>query len=149
MKLPKTLFVVLALAALIIACTFTTTRTNRDEDRDAAEKVTNKLFEDLKNKNYDAAYSLFSDSVWVNTPKEKLKELFVYSDNKLGAMQKDSLADWKSRIVGGTTNSADYQLIYKNHYEKGTAEVNIVLTGEKGKIKILGYHINSEQFLAK
>jgi len=149
MRTPKTLFGALALITIIAACTFTTTRTNRDEDRDAAEKVTNKLFEDLKSKNYDAAYSLFSDSVWVNTPKEKLKELFVYSDNKLGVMQNDSLADWKSRIISGTTNSADYQLIYKNHYEKGTAEVNIVLTQEKGKIKILGYHINSDQFLAK
>ncbi|HVV54472.1 MAG TPA: hypothetical protein VHC47_04080 [Mucilaginibacter sp.] len=145
----KTLFGTLALAALLTACTFTTSRTNSEEDRNAAEKVANKLFEILKAKNYDASYSLFSDSLWVNTKKETLKTLFTYSYDKLGDMQSDSLADWQTRIVSGTTNSADYQLIYKNHYQKGMAEVDIVLTGEKGRIKILGYHIKSDQFLAK
>ena len=149
MKIPKTLFGVIVLAAVITACTFTTSRLNREEDRDAAEKVANKFFDLLKAKNYDATYSLFSDSVWVNTKKEKLKALFTYSYDKLGDMQSDSLASWQTHIVSGTTNSADYQLIYKNRYQKGMADINIVLTGEKGKIKILGYHINSEQFLAK
>lgn len=139
----------LVLTASLIACTFTSTSTNNEKDKDAAEKVAKKLFELLKNKNYDAADTLFSDSMWVVSTKEKLKKLFVYSDNKLGDMRSDSLADWNTRITSGTTNSAEYQLIYKNHYQKGIADINIVLTQEKGKIKILGYHINSDAFLAK
>jgi len=149
MKTPKTLFGVLTLAAFITACTFTSTRLNREEDRDAAEKVANKLFELLKTKNYDATFSLFSDSLWVNTTKDKLKTVFTYSDGKLGDMQSDSLSGWQTKVVSGTAPSAQYELVYQNQYQKGTAKVDIVLTQEKGKIKILGYHINSDSFLAK
>ncbi|HZX57630.1 MAG TPA: hypothetical protein VFE54_02855 [Mucilaginibacter sp.] len=149
MKKPKTLLSLMTVVVLITACVYTSTRTNSDEDKAAAQKVVSKLFELLKSKNYDATYSLFSDSLWVNTKKEKLKDLFIYSYNKLGDMQSDSLAQWQTQVVSGTTYSAKYQFIYKNRFQKGTAEVNILLIGEKGKVKILGYHINSDQFLAK
>jgi hypothetical protein len=139
----------MAITALINACVYTSTRNNSDEDKAAAEKVVSKLFDLLKAKNYDATYSLFSDSLWVNTKKEKLKDLYTYTDNKLGDIQSDSLAKWQTRVTSGTTYSARYEFIYYNHYQKGTAEVSILLAGEKGKIKILGYHVNSDQFLAK
>jgi len=149
MRIPKTLLTVLALAAFITACTFTSTRLNQEEDRNAAEKVAKKLFELLKTKNYDTAYTLFSDSLWANTTKDKLKTVFTYSDGKLGDMKNDSLASWQTKVVSGTAPSAQYELVYQNQYEKGPAKVEILLTQEKGKIKILGYHINSDLFLAK
>jgi len=128
MKTPKTLFAVLGLAIFITACTFTSTRLNREEDRDAAEKVTKRLFDLLKTKDYDATYSLFSDSLWKSSTKDKLKTVYTYSDGKLGDMKSDSLASWQTKVVTGTAPSAQYELIYQNQYQKGTAKVEILLT---------------------
>jgi hypothetical protein len=151
MKTFKTLILsFFLLISAITGCTFTTSRLNREEDKAAAEKVTKKLFGLLKAKNYDATFNLYSDSLWVNTTKEKLKNIYSYTDGKLGDMKSDSLASWQTKVVSGTDPWAKYELIYQNQYEKGPAVVEIVLIKEPdGKIKILGYHVKSDLFLAK
>lgn len=150
MKSPKTLFIAFALCMFASACTFTTTRLNREEDKAAAENVAKKFFGYLKSKDYDATLKLCSDSLWVNTTKENLKNVYTYSDDKLGDLKSDSLVKWQTKVVSGTDPWARYELIYKNHYQNGPADVDILLTKESnGEIRILGYHINSALFLKK
>ncbi|MGZ3926441.1 MAG: hypothetical protein ACXVJG_05735 [Mucilaginibacter sp.] len=149
MKIVKFFSIVLFLTALS-ACVFTTTYTNRDEDKKDAEKVTNKLFDYLKNKNYDATYGLYSKDFWEVTSKIKMKDLYTFTQDKLGDLESTSLSEWETKVVSGTDPSAQYALLYKNKYKKYPAEVTIRLIKDPdGKIRILEYKINSNGFLAK
>jgi hypothetical protein len=60
------------------------------------------------------------------------------------------VSQWETRIITGTNPSADYQFLYKNQYQKYLAEVTIRLTKDTdGKVRIIGYHINSDGFFVK
>jgi hypothetical protein len=147
----KTLSSLFFLFTIVLAgCVYSMTYNNREQDKADAEKVTTKLFEYLKSKNYDATYSLYSDSLWLNTPKQSIKKIYTYSDDKLGNLQSTSIEKWQTKVITGTKPSGEYEFIYKNKYERDTAQVNVVLVKEHdGKIRIIGYHINSQAFLAK
>jgi hypothetical protein len=148
MKLPKPALVVCLL--LISACTFTSSYINREVDKSEAEQVTNQLFLYLKNKNYDATYSLYSKEFWSVTDKEKLMKLYSYTQDKLGDLEDTNLSEWETKVVTGTTSSGDYAFLYKNKYQKDTAEVTIKLTKDPDhKVRIVAFHINSGAFLAK
>src|ERR1700761_2685767 len=95
MKIAKTLFIPgILLLAIVTGCVFTSTYSNREEDKADAEKVTHKLFEYLKSKDYDGACSLFSKEFYTVTPKDSLKGMFTMVQNDLGDLQQDSLAQW-------------------------------------------------------
>ena len=135
---------------VFVGCVYSMTYNDREEDKAEAEKVTNQLFTYLKSKNYDATYSLYSDSLWVYTSKEKMKKIYTYSDDKLANLQSTSIEKWQTRVITGTSPSGVYEFLYKNKYEKDTAEVHLILIKEHdGKIRIKSYYINSQAFLAK
>jgi hypothetical protein len=150
MKHPKLLSVLVLLVVVAGGCVFSTTYSNRAQDKQEAEKVNNLLFDDLKSKNYDAAYKLFSKDFFAATNKEKLSNIFTFTQDKLGNLKTAEVSQWETRIITGTNPSADYQFVYKNRYQKYPAEVTIRLTKETGgKLKIIGYHISSDGFFVK
>ncbi len=143
MKTPKTLFVSgMLFIALLMGCSFNATYLNRPEDKTDAEAVTNLLFLDLQNKNYDSAYSLFSDEFYKVTPKDKLKKIFTAIQNEQGDLQEVNLKECNTKIVTGTNPSADYFLIYRNKHQKNYLLDSIHLVRENGgKLKIAFFHV--------
>jgi N-acetyl-gamma-glutamylphosphate reductase len=148
MQTLKRLFLPGILLALFISgCTFTTSRTNRDEDKKDAEKVINKFYDLIKSKKYDATHDLFSSKFWEVTSVKKMDTIFTATQNKLGDLVTIHLDDWATKVVAGTDPSADYRLIYKNHHQKSNAIESFTLTKEDdGKIRIISYNINSDGF---
>ncbi|HEX3387044.1 MAG TPA: hypothetical protein VHS53_17710, partial [Mucilaginibacter sp.] len=123
-------------------CVFTTTYTNREQDKAAAEKVSNQLFKYLKDKNYEAASGLFSKEFYSVTPKNKLKGMFAEIQNDLGDLKTDSLAECNTKVITGTDQSSEYFLIYKNHHKKHDGVDSIRMLKEAdGKIRIVFFHV--------
>jgi hypothetical protein len=140
--------VILCIAVLFASgCNFTSTFTNNIEDRKDAEKVTNKLYELIKKKDYEATTVLFSKLFFDASSKEKLFEIFSATNVKLGSLEKTEIEQWETKRVEGTNPSANYALQYNNRYKNYSATETIRLTREKdGAIKIISYNINSDGF---
>ena len=139
-------FIILLL--LFYSCNFNSTYLNREEDKKDAEKVANKYYDLIKAKNFEGTYGLFGDEFWKVTSKEKLKELFIATQEKLGKLDTTKLDHWETRIVKGTDPSSEYVLYYLNKYQKYPAEETLrLLKNEQGEIKILAFHINSDGFM--
>ena len=140
MKTLSSLFILFTIVAA--GCVYTMTYTNRPEDKTDAEAVTNLLFLDLQSKNYDAAYSLFSDEFYKVTPKDKLKEIFTTIQSEQGDLLEVNLKECNTKIVTGTDPSADYFLIYRNKHQKNYCLDSIHLVKENGgKLKIAFFHV--------
>lgn len=143
----RTLVIVCIATLVVNGCSFNSTFTNSIEDRKDAEKVTNKLYELIKKKDYEATTVLFSKSFFEASDKEKLFEIFNATNVKLGSLEKTEIGQWETQRVEGTDPSANYALQYNNQYTNYQATETIRLTREKdGEIKIISYNINSDGF---
>jgi hypothetical protein len=130
------------------SCNFNSTNLNREEDKQVGEKIMNTFFDDIKKHDYNATFALYSDKFWEVTSRDKMKQIYEMTTKKLGALTNTSVDKWETRIVKGTNSSAEYLYQYKNTYEKGEALETVRLVEEEGgKIKILAYNINSDNFL--
>src|SRR5579864_7852670 len=109
MKRSKILSILILLVVFASGCVFSSTYLNRDQDKQDAEKINNQLFDDLKSKNYNAAYKLFSKDFFVATNKKKLSNIFTFTQDKLGDLKSAEISQWETRVIAGTNPSADYQ----------------------------------------
>jgi len=133
---------------LLNSCNFNSTYLNREEDKNDAEKIANQYYNFIKAKNYEATYGLFNNEFWKVTSKEKLKELFIATQNKLGGLDTITLDHWETKIVKGTNPSSEYVLYYLNKYQKYTAKETLrLIKNESDKIQIIAFNVNSEGFM--
>ena len=147
MKFPKHLSFVAVLLLPLSACTFNMTYTNRAADKEAAQKVTNMLFLDLENKDYNSADLLFSKAFYKTTSKQKLNDIFTMTVDNLGDIQAPTLSECQTKVVSGTNSSGEYAVFYNVRYRYYNGQVSIHLTKDAdGNIQIDGYHIKSEGF---
>lgn len=142
--------IILALLTLSImtSCHYNSQYLNREEDKNEAEQVTNKLYDFLKSKNYEGTNDLFSKKFFEVTDKEKLLKIYAMTNEKLGDLITTEVESWETKVVKGSNPSSNYVLVYKNKYERFEARETITLTKEEdGQIRILGYNINSDGFI--
>lgn len=145
MRTPKLSPLIIALCLILPACEFNMTYTNRQIDKEAAEKVTNLLLLNLESKDYAAADTLFSKEFFKSGSKKKLNDIFQMSVDKLGEIQDTNLDDWGTKVVSGTNSSGEYAFLYNVRYQYYNGQVAIHLIKDPdGKIRIDGYHIKSE-----
>jgi hypothetical protein len=144
----STIFLFVFLLICTSGCVFTSSRLNREEDKQDAEKVTNKFYSMIRSKNYDSGYDLFSDKFWAVTSVKRMNALYTATQKKCGDLVSIKLGDWQTKVVSGTDPSAEYQLTYNNHYQKYDAKESFILMkDDDGKIRIINYNINSDAFL--
>jgi hypothetical protein len=147
MRTPKLSPLIIALRLILAACEFNMTYTNRQIDKEAAEKVTNLLLLNLESKDYAAADTLFSKGFFKSWSKKKLNNIFQMSVDKLGEIQDTNLDDWGTKVVSGTNFSGEYAFLYNVRYQYYSGQVAIHLIKDPdGKIRVDGYHIKSEGF---
>jgi hypothetical protein len=133
---------------LFTACHFNSQFVNRNEDIQEAEKVTDKFYELKKVKKFKETTDLFSNDFYNVTDTSKLIKILTMTTEKLGNLMEVKIDQSNSVIISGTDPSSKYNFIYKNKYEKFEATETITLIKESdGKIKIIGYNINSDGFL--
>jgi len=128
---------------LIVSCSFNQTFTNRESDKDDAQKITQKLYwELLYGSNKDKIYELFSDKFFEVTDKDKLDELILSAQQESGVIKEYNLEHWETLVVKGSNASSQYLLTYDVVRESGTTKETFSMLKEDGIIKIVGYHIN-------
>lgn len=132
---------------LIFGCQFNSQYINREEDKKVAEEVATEFFMLLNEKNYEAASRLFSKEFYKVSTREKLMEIFLASENKLGKLKNLELNQWETKRVEGSNPSSHYQLLYHTYHEKYNAQQALGMVRENDSIKILSYRIDSEAFL--
>ncbi len=147
-RLSPTCILFISPAFVITGCTFTTSRLNRENDKNDAEKVTNKFYAMVKAKKYDDMYDLFSFKFWAVTSVKKMNDIYTMTQNKLGDIVDLKLSDWQTKVVSGTDPFAEYQLIYHNHRQKFDSKETFVLMRDTDDvIRIVAYDIKSDGFL--
>jgi hypothetical protein len=120
---------------------------DRIEDKEAGEQVTNKLYDFIKSKQYEEATSLFSETFLKVTPEDKLIDLFIKINAKLGDLEGVKVDHWETRRVIGSNPSASYLFVYKVKYMKFESTETIKLTKEEDdQIKIGSLNINIDGF---
>ena len=144
------IYVTLYLLSLLLtatSCNFNSTYINREEDKKDAEKIANQFYTLLQKKEYQKLDTLLSNRFKATTSKEKLNAYLTGGLNKLGEIKSTKLDHWESRVVKGTSTSANYVLYYVVERAKFKSQETINLTAENNQIKILGYNVNSDAFL--
>ncbi|RZJ78940.1 MAG: hypothetical protein EOO47_12285 [Flavobacterium sp.] len=129
---------------LIWSCNFNSTFINREEDKEDAEKIAEKFYGHLQKRAYSKLHALISERFWKTTSDDKLDDFLTSADDKLGPIKSKTLDHWETKIIKGTQSSSTYVLYYLVQREKHQSKETLTLTKEDGKIKILGYNLNSE-----
>jgi hypothetical protein len=138
----------LILPILFASCHYSNKYENREEDKVVAEKVTRELFEYIKKSDFDNASKLFDKKFLEVTSEIELKKIFDLTELKLGKLKTTKLTECKTMVSEGAIETGTYLLSYECEFENEIGELNISLTKNKdGKIKILGYKLNSKAFL--
>ena len=147
MKKSKITIIVLLAVFVLSSCNFNSQYINREEDKKAAEEITNQFYEFIQNQDFNKSLDLFSNKFWEATPKEQMIQILSATREKLGDLEEINLLEWETRRVEGSNPSANYMLIFKNQYEKYEAIETIKLMKEDNNmIKIVAYNIESMGF---
>lgn len=144
----KKLLLTLIIPILATSCHYSNKYQNRESDKQDAEKVTTELFGYLKNSDFEKATKLFDDEFFKVTSKEDLMKIFESTRNKLGGLKSTELADWNTMVSEGAIEQGIYNLNYNGEFENDSAKLKFTLIkNENGKIKVVGYNIQSNAFL--
>ncbi|MCY0968709.1 hypothetical protein [Chryseobacterium wangxinyae] len=128
------LFVILT---LLVSCSFNKTFSNRESDRDEAEKISKKFYWELSyGGNQDDLYNLFGEQFFEVTTKDKLNQMNLVSQNEIGQVQDYTLVKWETLVIKGSNPDVKR--------ERGKTQETFSLNKKEGEIKIVGYHINQD-----
>lgn len=132
----------------LVSCNLNSIYTNREEDKNEAEKVTNQFYDLIKQSDYTKTYELFSSQFFSVTDTEKLNTLYKAANEKLGPIESMTLDRWETNIVTGTKERGNYALQYIVKHKNSDSKETITLTKENGQIKITGYNITTDALFA-
>lgn len=128
---------------ILISCSFDRTFSNRESDKEEAEKITKKFYWELEHgSNLDNLHNLFSEKFFEVTKKEKLDELNITVQNEMGIVEDYNLQRWETLVVKGTNEKSTYLLVYKVKRQNGETVETFSLLKENEVIKIVGYNVN-------
>jgi hypothetical protein len=132
---------------LLFSCNRNATYSNRAEDKDDAQKITNVFYSLLRNEKYNDTYKLFSKVFFEVTDTLKLNEMYQMTYRKSGAIDSINLDHWQTEVKKGTNASLVYVLFFVVKREKYNSKETITLLKENDSIRIVGYHVDSDAFL--
>jgi len=138
----KKYLVFLVTLLLVMGCNYT--HQNREQDKQEAEKITNDFYNKVINDNGKETESLFSDNFFEATDKSKFNLIFSQSNNDYGKILNHTLVKAETFVVEGNNPQGEYLLVYNVEREKMKTQEFFTMREEKGKIKIVGYRINTD-----
>ncbi|WP_027383545.1 hypothetical protein [Epilithonimonas caeni] len=134
---------------LLTGCNFNTVYKNREQDKQDAEKITQKFYSIIKKGNTKEVLPLFSQDFFKVTNKDKFLELFEKTNNVYGKILNDSLVHWETLVIKGNNPKSEYLLVYYAKRENIDSQEYITLHNEKKGIKIFEYRINVDTLSKK
>ena len=126
----------------MMSCSYDKIYENREEDRQDAQKVTEKFYYFLQQDNTEDAFKLFSNNFFQVTTRDKLSQVINKTQNEYGRIQSDSLYNWRTHITKGSNPVSKYEMTYWVRRETGNTQEVITLQKENDTIKIIGYRID-------
>jgi hypothetical protein len=137
----------LFLLTLIVGCHFSQKFQDREEDKNKAELITSRLFEYMKNEEFEKATLLFDEEFYKVTSKEELIEIFKSTQDNLGKLDRVTLTTWNTSVSEGAIKSGNYVLNYTSEFKQGDALQKISLRKiDNEPIKIIGYTLQVDGF---
>ncbi|MEP1489983.1 MAG: hypothetical protein ABJK28_16305 [Algibacter sp.] len=144
----KKILLILIVTILVTSCHFSNKYQNREADKMDAQKEIADLFYVIRHSEFDKATEFFGDEFYEVTLKEDLMKIFESTERKLGYLDRAELTDWNTMVSEGAIESGIYNMNYNVKFEKGDAKLKLTLTkNEKGKIKVVGYNVQSKAFM--
>ncbi|TXI98631.1 hypothetical protein [Chryseobacterium sp. WX] len=136
-------YTLILIPLLFIGCNFNKTYRNREEDKQEAEKITEKFYSLIKNNNRKEALKLFGEKFFKLTRKDQLNKMLNEINSSCGSKISDTkLTTWETFVSIGTNPKSEYVLLYKvNRNIKNTQE-KITLEKNNDSIKIVGYDVS-------
>lgn len=136
-------YTLILIPLFFIGCNFNKTYRNREEDKQEAEKITEKFYSLIKNNKRKEALKLFGEKFFKLTRKDQLNEMLNEINSSCGSKISDTkLITWETFVSIGTNPKSEYVLLYKvNRNIKNTQE-KITLEKNNDSIKIVGYDVS-------
>jgi len=135
-------FITILFLLLLIGCDFNTFRKNKIEDKQEAEKVTEKFYSLVKDNNKPEIIKLFSDKFLKATSSKDLNQLLDWAITEGKNSSSHSLSAWQTLVVKGTNSKSEYSFTYNVQRGKISTQEIFTLEKEDNKIKIVTYQIN-------
>ena len=128
---------------ILVACNFNSTNYNREEDKNDAEKITQKFYSLIKENKRVEIFSLFGDKFYSITSKQQLGQMLDNISSECGDKISDiKLQNWETSVTIGTNSKSQYVLLYQIQRDLKPTKEKITLEKVKGDIKIVGYNVN-------
>ena len=143
------IFFVFSISLIFVSCRFNSSYINREEDKRDAEQAIAQFYELLKNQDYKGTYRLFDKRFFEVTDTQKLNEIYDISFEKLGDVESYNIEKWETQAIVGTDPKTNYVFLLNVRRSDFASKETITLLKEKGEIKIMGYHVNSDGFFQK
>ncbi|KMQ59626.1 hypothetical protein ACM40_15955 [Chryseobacterium sp. BLS98] len=127
---------------LMISCNYNETFSNREQDKQDAERVIKKFYASIKENNKESTIKLFSKKFFLITNKQQLNEMINWTNEKGGTISNYTLSNWQTLVIKGPNPKSDYSLVYYIKRDSINTQEIFSLQKENDTIKIVGYKIN-------
>ena len=128
--------VTLVLAAMLAAC-------SAPAPIDTSAQVA--TFHQLLDKeNYTAIWQGISDDMRGASTEAEMNKLFTVIHHKLGRVVQTKQIGWRTNM---TTNGTFAEVQIETKFEKGAGQENFVFRQDGERLKLAGYHINSNDMM--
>lgn len=135
-------YLLIIFCLFLTSCSFDKIYENREEDKNEAQKITEKFYYFLQQDNNSYAFKLFSNNFFKVTNQDKLSQVIDKTKNEYGKIQSDSLSNWRTHVTKGSNPISKYEMTYQVKREIGNTQEVITLQKENDTVKIIGYRID-------
>ncbi|AZB26285.1 hypothetical protein EG339_17660 [Chryseobacterium bernardetii] len=105
-------YTLILIPLLFIGCNFNKTYRNREEDKQEAEKITEKFYSLIKNNNRKEALKLFGEKFFKLTRKDQLNKMLNEINSSCGSKISDTkLTTWETFVSIGTNPKSECIII--------------------------------------
>jgi len=135
-------YILILISFLFIGCGFDKTYHNREEDRQDAEKVTEKFYDLIKQNNRKEAFKLIGDKFFKTTNKKQLNQMIDDINAECGEISDSQLTIWETFVSVGTNSKSQYVLSYRIERDIQNTQEKFTLEKNNDSIKIVGYDVH-------
>ncbi|ASK30716.1 hypothetical protein CEY12_11575 [Chryseobacterium sp. T16E-39] len=136
-------YILLLIAFFFVSCNFNKTYHNREEDKQDAEKITERFYYLIKNDDRQEAFKLIGSKFFETTNKKQLNQMIDDINAECGdKISNTKLTIWETFVSVGTNPKSQYVLSYKVKRNIQNTREKITLEKDDDSIKIVGYDVN-------
>jgi hypothetical protein len=126
----------------LVSCDYNKIYENRESDKQDAQKVINKFYFLIKQKDKEEVFKLFSNRFFKEVGKERFEQILDKTDNDFGEIKDYALTNSWTQIVEGSNPISKYELSYNVTRDSTRTKEFFKLQKENDTIKIISYRLD-------